>query len=139
MTTQTIKDRMLALMRFGAACLSEHREYISDLEGDWLQERAVEVGLLETRKVNEPCSPSCECNRFPTECLFPCSGVSRLLGGDNLINAWHEFCEQRDAALKLADKWEAEAKDTSKSNTVRFTFYGCADELRAIFAPKEGK
>ena len=51
----------------------------------------------------------------------------------------YELCslrQQRDAALELADKWEVEAKDTFKSNVVRFAFYGCADELRSIFAPK---
>src|SRR5574337_708982 len=35
----------------------------------------------------------------------------------------YELCslrQQRDAALELADKWEVEAKDTFKSNVVRF-------------------
>src|SRR5574337_1277710 len=92
-------------MRFGAACLAEHRESISGLDGDWLQERAIEVGLLEAREMNEPCGPNCECDTFPTECLFPRVGVSCLLGGTNLADAWHELCHQHDAALKLAQSW----------------------------------
>src|SRR5574337_1152626 len=151
MTIQTTKDAMLALMRFGAACLSEHREYISDLDGDWLQERAIEVGLLEAREMNEPCGPDCECEAFPTECLFPRSGVSRLLGGDNLINAWHELCAQHDAALKLADLWEAQAIKYPLENATSLVspytaeavavaqaaVKACAKELRAIYADKE--
>ena len=54
----------------------------------------------------------------------------------HLTAEYFRLIQQRDAALKLGDEWEAEAKDTSKSNTVRFTFYGCADELRAIFEEK---
>lgn len=110
MTIQTTKDAMLALMRFGAACLAEHREYISGLDGDWLQERAIEVGLLEVREMSEPCGPDCECEAFPTACLFPCSGVSRLLGADNLINAWLDLCEQRDSASALEFQKQKDGK-----------------------------
>ena len=42
-----------------------------------------------------------------------------------------ELRKQRDAALKLADKWERDDYGTLLSDF--------SNELRAVFAPKEGK
>ena len=96
MTTQTTKDVMLALMRFGAACLAEHRKDLTDLDGGWLQTLAVEDGLLELRFVNADCGPDCH-----DEHLFVRKEVLHLLAGDNLMDAWNELCNQRDAAVEL--------------------------------------
>ena len=92
------RDAMYTLMRFGAACLEEHRESSSDLDGDWLQERATECGLLEFRTVTEGCGPECQCEDFPSECLFPRSGVARLLADKNLAEAWKELIEATDTS-----------------------------------------
>ena len=52
-----------------------------------------------------------------------------------LLRKYHElcneFCGQRDTALKLAEKWESGDYET--------LFSDFSNELRAIFAPKEGK
>lgn len=45
--------------------------------------------------------------------------------------------QQRDAALKLANKWELDERYSSV--LPRHALSDCARELRAIFAPKEGK
>ena len=55
-----------------------------------------------------------------------------------LLDRIKELEQQRDAALKLADKWEAELGGI-KRIIVRFAISDCVDELRAIFEPKEGK
>ena len=46
-----------------------------------------------------------------------------------------ELEQQRDAALKLADKWEADERYSSV--LPRHALSDCARELRAIFAQKE--
>ena len=47
----------------------------------------------------------------------------------HLIAEYSRLIQQRDAALKLADDWDGRV----------IAGYVCADELRAIFEPKEGK
>lgn len=59
------------LARFGAMVLDEARDALGDLGGDWLQDTAVECGLLEAVEVTEPCDPeTCRCAEygFPTQC-----------------------------------------------------------------------
>lgn len=53
-----------------------------------------------------------------------------------------EIMEQRDAALKLADGWASTfgfLRDNQWQTSADMTAKVCADELRAIFAPKDGK
>lgn len=78
MITKDEQDAILALARFGALCLREHRENMSDLDGGWIQETAIACGALEAREVKEPCGEGCECPSFPTECLFMPRAVSKL-------------------------------------------------------------
>ena len=74
-----------------------------------------------------------------------------------LLRKYHELCNessrQRDAALKLADLWEAQAIKYPLENATSLVspytaeavavgqaaVRACANELRAIFEPKEGK
>lgn len=70
-----------------------------------------------------------------------------------LLKKYHELCNQCAAALKLADEWKQEArrqkdafqkwvKDLQSGRNLP-TFHchhdNFADDLRAIFAPKDGK
>lgn len=74
----TEQDAILALARFGAECLREYRECLSDLDGGWLQETAIACGVVEALEVKEPCGEGCECSGFPTECYFAPDAVARL-------------------------------------------------------------
>lgn len=78
-----------------------------------------------------------------------CAGTKELLTGkpcgckDGTIHGELHFIrmevfkaqEQRDAALKLADKWEGDERYSSV--LPRHALSDCARELRAIFAQKE--
>lgn len=59
------------LAAFGAAVLEESRDDLCDLDGGWLQEKAVELGVLVEVPVTEACDEStCRCAEygFPTTC-----------------------------------------------------------------------
>lgn len=60
------------LERFGLAVLEESRNEIGDVDGGWLQEEAVKLGLLVSVHVTEPCGEGCRCAEygdFPQDCL----------------------------------------------------------------------
>jgi hypothetical protein len=63
---------LLALARFGEKCLDAHRDGFCDLGGDWIQDAAVECGLLKEVQVTEACDPErCGCAEygdFPQTC-----------------------------------------------------------------------
>ena len=66
-------------MEFGRLCLVAHREQVSDLDGAWLQDAAIGVGLMHWVEVNEACNvgradvANCWCaeyhDTFPAMCL----------------------------------------------------------------------
>ncbi|HDR9026904.1 TPA: hypothetical protein QDB14_001074 [Burkholderia vietnamiensis] len=63
------------LTRFAGLVLKDHRNdgYPGDVDGDVLQGYAEQCGLIEQRKVDEPCTPGCSCadvGEFPTICYF---------------------------------------------------------------------
>lgn len=64
---------MTALEKFGLAVLEEHRNEITDLDGGWIQDKAIGFGLLKGVDVEEACSAEwCKCAEygdFPQECL----------------------------------------------------------------------
>lgn len=66
---------VFALRAFANAILDESRgdSHCGDVGGDFVQEKAVEFGLLESRRVTAPCGATCVCaewGEFPTECFF---------------------------------------------------------------------
>lgn len=48
-----------ALRKFAIAMLSEFPD--GDVDGAYMQDKAVELGLLEKHIVTEPCGPDCNC------------------------------------------------------------------------------
>lgn len=66
------------VIRFAGLVLKEHRNdgYPGDIDGDFLQQAAIECGLIEERTVTEPCGENCSCAEvtmpadFPTTCYF---------------------------------------------------------------------
>ncbi|WP_342704225.1 ead/Ea22-like family protein [Burkholderia arboris] len=63
------------LKRFAGLVLKDHRNdgYPGDVDGDALQRYAEQCGLIEERKVDEPCTPCCSCadvGQFPAVCYF---------------------------------------------------------------------
>lgn len=64
--------------RFAGLVLAEHRNYghPSDVDGFFLQEAAINCGLLEGRVMEKPCGENCSCAEaslpedWPLECLF---------------------------------------------------------------------
>lgn len=64
---------LMALARFGAACLIGSREELSGLDGGWLQNVAEATGCLRREERAEPCGADCRCadeaDSFPTQCL----------------------------------------------------------------------
>lgn len=69
------------LATFGALLLREfHR--VGELDDLWIQERAVDAGVLEWVTATEPCGPKCVCARvarFPQECLTHPEPVAALV------------------------------------------------------------
>lgn len=65
-------DRLRKLATFGERCLDAFQDYYSDLDGGWVQDTAVECGVLVEVTATEPCDPEhCECagmTDFPTKC-----------------------------------------------------------------------
>jgi hypothetical protein len=66
---------LIPLARFGRWALDTHRDAYFDLDGDDLQDKAVEFGLLTEVEVAAPCSGDCVCaeyygdDDFPVQCL----------------------------------------------------------------------
>lgn len=63
-------ERLKPLARFGALCLDEHRSQLGDIDGAWMQETAVECGLLEQFEATEDdirdCGDDCCCEAGDT-------------------------------------------------------------------------
>lgn len=65
-------ERLSALAAYGLACFDETRSELADLDGSWLQDKAVELGLLHEVHTTEPCGGCCRCSEwddFPQDCL----------------------------------------------------------------------
>lgn len=64
---------LMALARFGAACLIASREDLCDLDAVWLQDVAEATWCLVREERAEPCGADCRCadegESFPTQCL----------------------------------------------------------------------
>lgn len=63
---------------FGRRVLDACRDELGDLEGGWLQDQAIECGLLHEVPVTEPCGEVCNCaeyGEFPTKCLRQVQGT----------------------------------------------------------------
>ena len=64
---------LMALARFGAACLIASREDLCDLDAGWLQDVAEATWCLVREERAEPCGADCRCadeaDSFPTQCL----------------------------------------------------------------------
>lgn len=74
-------NSLIALAIFGRKCFESHRDGLNDLDGDDLQEWALEFGLLKETKVFAPCNSDpdvgCWCweyhGEFPCICIKPTS------------------------------------------------------------------
>lgn len=55
---------MNALERFGLAVLAESREELGDIDGGWLQDKAIELGVLVAVEVASPCAAQCRCEEY---------------------------------------------------------------------------
>lgn len=73
---------LMALARFGLWCLEEARgvDGPGDVDGGDLQDKAVELGLLSSHEVTEPCCEGCACSEwgFPTTCIRTSAALERL-------------------------------------------------------------
>lgn len=76
------RDKLAA---FGAAVLREHRsEGGCDIDGGQLERMALAAGVLEARRVVEPCGPECACECFgaiPGSCNFIPDAVAAEIRG----------------------------------------------------------
>lgn len=74
MNTPINEAGLAKLAAFGAMALNAHRSpYPEDVDGGTLQELAVKTGVLESRRVTEPCGESCACaeiGAIPGDCYF---------------------------------------------------------------------
>lgn len=62
---------MLGVIRFAMDVLLESRAELADLDGGWLQGKAVEHGLLVEQRMDAPCGDDCRCaeaGSFPAHC-----------------------------------------------------------------------
>lgn len=61
-----------ALAKLGAWVLQQSRDDFGDVDGGSIQDKAIELGLLEAIKVSQPCGELCRCaeyDDFPQTCL----------------------------------------------------------------------
>lgn len=71
-TKEASQPPVPALAKFGAAVLEEARGELGDLDGGWLQDKALECGCLESVTAIAPCGDDCRCAEygdFPQECF----------------------------------------------------------------------
>lgn len=82
--------RLRKLADYGRRVLEAHRELNGDLDGGYLQDTAVECGLLAFVEVAEPCGENCNCaeyyDEFPAQCLRE-TEVAKLPHGDTISQA----------------------------------------------------
>lgn len=82
-----IKDK---LAKFGLLCLADHRICSADLDGGWLENKAIECGLLHHVHVTEPCEGDCDCaywDTFPQDCLRLVPELEALVNESDEENA----------------------------------------------------
>jgi len=78
-------EKDAAVAKFGATCFAEHRDEMSDLDGGWLHEKALECGLIYGKEVTaemwDGCgSVHCECEIGDT-CYFPTEAGKAAIAG----------------------------------------------------------
>lgn len=69
--TDALTTDLRNLAKFGEAVLEEFQEAYTDIDGGWLQDKAVECGVLVEVEATEPCGDNCGCagvTDFPTTC-----------------------------------------------------------------------
>ena len=65
-----LQKKLTPLEVFALAVLKEYSDSgYSDLDGCWIQDKAVEWGLMDAVKVTESCGEDCICEDFPMTCL----------------------------------------------------------------------
>lgn len=72
------EGQLLRLAHLALWCMNEsHGDYIGDVDGGELQDKATELGILVTKEATEPCCESCRCAEygFPTTCYRPAEWV----------------------------------------------------------------
>jgi hypothetical protein len=82
--------RVQPTVAFAGRVLKEHRNegLPDDVDGGWLQDTALELGLLDERKVYEPCSEeTCVCAEVATEWPVTCfflteAGTAAIRAGE---------------------------------------------------------
>lgn len=67
-----------SLGRFAGMVLSTHRREHQGIEGDYLEELAIECGLLETRVVTDYCGENCMCDPGFTCCFLTEKGRAAI-------------------------------------------------------------
>jgi hypothetical protein len=55
---------------FAMEVIDNSREYMGDVDGGWIQDRAAALGILVETPVTEACGEECQCAEFgfPSEC-----------------------------------------------------------------------
>jgi hypothetical protein len=65
-------EQLLRLARLGLWCLNaSYSDPIGDVDGGDIQDKALDLGILTTHEVSEPCGEHCACAEygFPATCL----------------------------------------------------------------------
>lgn len=68
-----------SLVAFARWVIREHRDSICDVGGGDIQDKLVQLGLLVSVPVTEPCGEACLCAEygdFPQDCLRLAEGVT---------------------------------------------------------------
>lgn len=80
----TDSDNLSPLARLGLKVLQESRDNdYGDVDGGWIEDMALELGVLVKVPVTEPCGPGCSCaewDDFPQECVRYSDEVRALIG-----------------------------------------------------------
>ena len=78
-------DQLSPIVKFACAVIEQGRNdgYPGDVDGGWLHDAMVDMGLLRTVKVTEPCDdtncPCAESDDFPQECYRLTPDMVRLM------------------------------------------------------------
>lgn len=93
------------LAAYGLSCLEASRESFSDLDGGWLQDEAVRLGVLATVQVAEACGEDCTCaewDDFPQECYRLADDCAEIRERVRTFNATTEaqMTTQRDGSKR---------------------------------------